>query len=58
MEISFDADKRAWTLAERQLDLADAGRLLAGTVLTQEDDRFDYPDPRFQTSVGWTSGWC
>lgn len=52
MEISFDADKRAWTLAERQLDLADAGRLLAGTVLTQEDDRFDYPDPRFQTSVG------
>lgn len=34
---------------ERQLDFADAGKLLAGTVLTQDDDRFDYPEARSQT---------
>ena len=52
MEISFDPEKRAWTLAERKLDFADAARVFAGTTLTQEDDRFDYPEPRFQT-YGW-----
>lgn len=49
MEISFDPEKRAWTLAERRLDFADAPRLFAGLTYTRPDDRFDYPEPRFQT---------
>jgi uncharacterized DUF497 family protein len=49
VEISFDPEKRAWTLAERALDFADAARVFAGTTLTQEDDRFDYPELRYQT---------
>lgn len=49
MEVSFDPDKRARTLAARDLDLADAGRVFDGTVLTIEDDRFDYGEQRFQT---------
>ncbi|WP_176501286.1 BrnT family toxin [Sphingomonas sp. HMP9] len=49
MEISFDPVKRDWTMAERQLDFADAERVFAGTTLTQEDDRDVYPEPRFQT---------
>jgi uncharacterized DUF497 family protein len=52
VEIGFDPEKRAWTLAERHLDFADAARVFAGTVLTQEDDRVPYPEPRFQT-YGW-----
>ena len=52
MDVSFDSEKRAWTLAERGLDFADAGRLFDGPTLTQEDDRFDYPEPRYQ-SYGW-----
>lgn len=52
MEISFDPEKRAWTLAERGLDFAEAARVFEGTTLTQEDDRFDYPEPRYQT-FGW-----
>jgi len=49
VEISFDLEKRSRTLAERDLDFADAGRVFAGTTLTQEDDRAVYPEPRFQT---------
>ena len=52
MDISFDPEKRAWTLAERGLDFADAARVFAGPTLTLEDDRFDYPEPRYQT-YGW-----
>ncbi len=55
MEISFEPEKRSWTLAERKLDFADAVRVLEGPTLTQEDDRFDYPEPRFQT-YGWLAG--
>ena len=52
MDVSFETEKRAWTLAERGLDFADAARVFDGTTLTQEDDRFDYPEPRYQT-YGW-----
>lgn len=48
-EISFDSIKRATTLAERGLDFADAPRLFAGLTYTRPDERFDYPEPRFQT---------
>lgn len=49
MDISFDPAKRAKTLAERGLNFADAGRVFAGLTMTRPDDRFDYPEPRFQT---------
>ena len=55
MRITFDEAKRAWTLAERGLDFVDAGQLLEGPEFTQTDDRFDYPEPRFQT-YGFLSG--
>ncbi|SFP92199.1 BrnT family toxin [Sphingomonas rubra] len=55
MNVSFDPAKRAWTLTERGLDFADAVMVFKGPRLTQEDDRFDYPEPRFQT-YGWLAG--
>ena len=49
MEVSFDEVKRRSTLANRGLDFVDAPKIFAGTEYTQVDDRFDYPEPRFQT---------
>ena len=49
MKIAFDEAKRAWTLLERGLDFADAEDIFDGPEFTQRDDRFDYPEPRFQT---------
>lgn len=57
MEISFDPAKRAATLAARGLDFADAGRLFAGLTYTRPDDRFDYPELRFQTFGLLDDGW-
>ena len=49
MEVTYDKAKRRQTLDERGLDFADAGKLLDGVRFTQIDDRFDYPEPRYQT---------
>ncbi|HMT45047.1 MAG TPA: BrnT family toxin [Chakrabartia sp.] len=49
MVIEFDETKRQRALAERGIDFADAARVFAGPRLTQEDDRFAYPEPCFQT---------
>jgi uncharacterized protein len=49
MEIVFDEAKRQKTLRERGLDFADAGKVFDGVVIEQRDDRFEYPEPRFQT---------
>ena len=49
MEISFDRGKRDATLRARGLDFANAGRIFEGRTLTLEDDRFAYPEPRFQS---------
>jgi uncharacterized DUF497 family protein len=49
MEISYDPEKRAKTLAERELDFEDAVQVFAGVALTIEDDRRDYGETRFQT---------
>ncbi|MBS0253920.1 MAG: BrnT family toxin [Proteobacteria bacterium] len=49
MNIEYDEDKRRRALEERGLDFADAGRVFDGPEFTQQDDRFDYPEPRFQT---------
>jgi uncharacterized DUF497 family protein len=47
--IEFDPAKRPRTLAERGLDMADAGAVFAGATITVEDDRMDYAEPRFIT---------
>ena len=49
MRISFNEAKRVWTLRERGLDFADAGTVFAGPEFTLLDERFDYPEPRYQT---------
>jgi uncharacterized DUF497 family protein len=49
MDIEFDEAKRALTLEARGLDFARAGEVFAGVQITQEDDRRDYGEPRFQT---------
>lgn len=49
MNITYDPEKRARTLAERGLDFDDAGQVFAGTTLTVEGDRFDYGEKRYQT---------
>lgn len=55
MKITFDPPKRSETLADRQLDFMDAKIVLSGRVLTTEDTRKDYGEPRFQT-VGFLAG--
>jgi uncharacterized DUF497 family protein len=49
MKITFDPAKRALTLANRNLDFAEARHVFAGPTFTQKDDRFDYKEERFQT---------
>jgi uncharacterized DUF497 family protein len=49
MEISYDAEKRAWTLEHRRVDFEDAIHVFAGTTITIEDDRKDYGETRYQT---------
>ncbi|MBX9857993.1 MAG: BrnT family toxin [Sphingomonas sp.] len=55
MEISYDPAKRATTLALRGLDFADAARIFEGPIYETEDDRFDYPEPRYST-IGLLEG--
>ena len=47
MEISFDEAKRQWTLEQRGLDFADAIEVLQDRHIILNDDRKDYPEPRF-----------
>jgi len=49
MEVSYDEGKRLKTLKDRGLDFAKSGEIFEGIYFTQQDDRFDYPEPRFQT---------
>lgn len=55
MNITFDPIKRDKTLLERGLDFADAAILFRGLVLTMEDERLTYPEPRF-VSFGLLAG--
>jgi uncharacterized DUF497 family protein len=57
MEISFDPDKRAETLANRGLDFADAEKVFSGKVATKADTRFEYGEDRFITA-GYLAGRC
>ena len=49
MSVTWDEAKRQRTLAERDLDFADAAQIFAGPVLTIADERLDYGELRFQT---------
>ena len=55
MKVTFDPYKRATTLADRGLDFADAAQVFAGPIFTDQDVRFDYPEPRMQ-SYGFVDG--
>lgn len=57
VDISFDPAKRALTLKERSLDLADAGLVFAGRTITVQDTRRDYGEDRFITA-GYLAGRC
>ena len=46
MRITYDAAKRAKTLAERGLDFEDAAFVFEGTTVEIEDTRKDYGEPR------------
>lgn len=49
MRITFDPEKRALTLAARDLDMAACGDVFAGSCLTVPDLRRDYGEDRFIT---------
>ena len=49
MSVEFDPNKRQTTLAERSLDMAQAGSVFAGPTLTIEDDRKNYGEKRYIT---------
>ena len=55
MKVTFDPAKRAATLADRGLDMADAECVFDGPHDTVEDDRDDYGEDRWIT-FGWLSG--
>lgn len=49
MDISYDPEKRAKTLAERGLDFDDAVDVFAGKTIDYVDDRKDYGEVRWIT---------
>ena len=49
MEITYDANKRQRTFAERGLDFEDAVHVFTGTTIDLLDDRKDYGEPRWLT---------
>jgi uncharacterized protein len=49
VKITFDPVKRDVTLEERRLDFADVAEVIIGMTVTNEDRRYDYGEPRFQT---------
>jgi uncharacterized protein len=55
MRITFDPAKRAKTLADRGLDLADAAEIFDGVTLEFEDTRKNYGETRI-ICFGYLSG--
>ena len=49
MRITYDARKRAVTIAQRGLDFADAGIVFAGRHVTRRDERPFYGEERLIT---------
>jgi|SRR5665213_3386507 len=63
IKITFDPDKRDWTLRERGLDFVETADVFAGETLDDPDERRDYGELRIITVghlrdrmviVGWT----
>jgi hypothetical protein len=52
VNITYDPDKPAKTLAERQLDFEDAPLVFAGRHFQIEDDRQDYGETRGKSLGG------
>jgi uncharacterized DUF497 family protein len=50
MRITFDPNKRAWTLRERGLDFAEADEIFAGATADDIDLRKDYGETRIITA--------
>jgi uncharacterized protein len=50
MEITFDPNKRRYTLEQRGLDFAHAAQVFRGRTATLKDRRKSYPEPRFITA--------
>ncbi|MGQ0565212.1 MAG: BrnT family toxin [Gemmobacter sp.] len=55
MKVTFDPLKRAATLADRGLDMADVEEVFSLPHVTFADERKSYPEPRWVT-VGWLWG--
>lgn len=55
MRIEFDPTKRAATLRDRGIDMADADKVFDGSTITVPDLRFAYGEARFVT-IGLLSG--
>ncbi|HEX4694505.1 BrnT family toxin [Sphingomonas sp.] len=51
MDVDYDPAKRSLILADRGLDLADAGKLFDGFHLTRRDDKHSETEERFH-SIG------
>lgn len=49
MGIEYGGQKHAETLEHRGLDFARADEVFSGVIVTIEDDRQDYGEPRYQT---------
>ena len=49
MRIEWKEGKRKSNLAKHGLDFSDASKVFYGPEFTLLDDRFEYPEPRFQT---------
>ena len=49
MQIEYDPAKRDATLLNRGLDMAEASTIFETEILTVEDGRMDYGEPRFVT---------
>jgi uncharacterized DUF497 family protein len=55
VKITFDPNKRATTLRDRDLDFLDAEKVFAGPHINVLDARFDYGEVRYQ-AVGYLNG--
>jgi hypothetical protein len=49
VKIEFDPAKRDATMEQRGLDFADVVQVIIGMTVTNEDRRYDYSEPQFQT---------
>jgi uncharacterized DUF497 family protein len=49
VKLEWDERKRRSNLARHGIDFADLEPLFAGLTITINDERFEYPEPRFLT---------